>query len=98
MEILAKETADALAFYESLDPVVLSSSQEFDDRYSLCYRTKGDLLNAARKEKDDAFTKQLEDMFAPFKADEAMPQQMPPPIQQQQAPQPVPTVPVPANQ
>ncbi len=99
MEILAKETADALAFYESLDPVVLSSSQEFDDRYSLCYRTKGDLLNAARKEKDEAFTKQLEEMFAPFKADEQIPQELPPSIQQQ-APQPAPpgtSVPVGGN-
>ncbi|HRD83052.1 MAG TPA: DUF2723 domain-containing protein [Saprospiraceae bacterium] len=99
MEILAKETADALAFYESLDPVVLSSSQEFDDRYSLCYRTKGDLLNAARKEKDEAFTKQLEEMFAPFKADEQIPQELPPSIQQQ-VPQPAPpgtSVPVGGN-
>ncbi len=80
MEILARETADQLAFYESLDPAVLSSS--FEDQYSLAYRTKSDLIDAARKENDKDFVKQLEEMFAPFTADKepepVLPQGLPP--------------------
>lgn len=78
MEILAKEMAQHLAFYESIDPMVLSSS--FEDTYGLAYRTKNDLIGAARKENDDEFVKRLEEMFAPFTADrQAEEEQMLPP-------------------
>ncbi len=74
MEILAREMADQLAFYESLDPAVLAGS--FEDQYGLAYRTKEDLINAAKKENDEAFLKELEEMFAPFTADQE-PQEAP---------------------
>ncbi len=67
MEILARETAQLLAFCEALPPRVLESS--YVDIYSLAYRTKDDLIGAAKKENDTEFLKQLEEMFAPFNAD-----------------------------
>jgi len=65
---LAKETAERLAFFESLSAAVLSRS--FEDEYGLAYRTKNDLLGAARRENDNAFVKELEELFAPFTADQ----------------------------
>jgi hypothetical protein len=64
MKILAKEIADQLTFMEGLSPQLIESS--FETQYSLAHRTKSDLLSTARREKDEAFVKELEKMFAPF--------------------------------
>ncbi|HQU57652.1 MAG TPA: hypothetical protein PLU64_00610, partial [Saprospiraceae bacterium] len=56
--------ADHLAFYNSLPVDVLESSYETD--YLLAMRTKDDILRAARQNKDEEFTKQMEELFAPF--------------------------------
>ncbi|MCB0554890.1 MAG: DUF2723 domain-containing protein, partial [Phaeodactylibacter sp.] len=64
LEILANEMADHLAFYNSLPVDVLESSYETD--YLLAMRTKDDILRAARQNKDEEFTKQMEELFAPF--------------------------------
>jgi tetratricopeptide (TPR) repeat protein len=94
IDILARQTADYLRFYEALDASVIESS--FQDAYSLAYRTKADLINAARRSNDTAYTEELEALFAPFTADQQQQQQQFPP---QAPPTPLtPPVAAPPNQ
>jgi len=64
LEILARETADRLAFYESIDPAVIESS--FSTDYALAYRSMDDIRRAAERNGDTEFLEQLREMFAAF--------------------------------
>ncbi|MCB0572001.1 MAG: DUF2723 domain-containing protein, partial [Phaeodactylibacter sp.] len=68
LQILAKEMADHLAFYNALPPDVLESSYETD--YLLAMRTKDDIMRAAEQNKDDTFSQYLKGLFAPFEIEE----------------------------
>ncbi len=64
LEILARQTADHLRFYNSLSDRILESS--FETEYMLAMRTKDDIIAAARNFKDEAFEKEMTELFAPF--------------------------------
>lgn len=63
LRILAKETADYLNFYFSLDTEDLKA---FGQDFAITDRTKDDIIDIAKKMKDDALTKEFEDMFKEF--------------------------------
>jgi len=77
LEILARQTADHLRFYESISERVLESS--FDSDYMLAMRTKDDIIAAARNFKDEAFEKELRELFAPY---DIMPAEAIPPFEE----------------
>lgn len=64
LEILAEETSDQLAFFESLDPTVIETS--FSTEYGLAMRVKDDLLRIARENDDSEFLQRLEELFAGY--------------------------------
>jgi hypothetical protein len=64
LEILARQMADHLRFYNSLSDRILESS--FETEYMLAMRTKDDIIAAARNFKDEAFEKEMTELFAPF--------------------------------
>jgi hypothetical protein len=77
LEILARQTADHLRFYESISERVLESS--FDSDYMLAMRTKDDIIAAARNFKDEAFEKEMRELFAPY---DIMPAEAIPPFEE----------------
>ncbi len=64
IDILAEETADYLAFYNSIDPALLQSSFRRD--YALAMNTMQDLKNMAKRNNDSEMTERLNQLFAPF--------------------------------
>ena len=62
MRVLAKETAQHLEFYASLDPSDLKAG--FTQDQNLADNTRGSLLSFAGQLKDDALTKELTTIFA----------------------------------
>lgn len=68
LEIMAKETADWLNFYESLDPEDLDTTNPYShaDDYRYKYRTTEDLIRAVSVYKDEDFKKKINDMLKPF--------------------------------
>ena len=64
LEILANETAEALAFYYSLNPDILDSS--YDTDFRLADRTMRDVLDAATRSGDTEFEQKMKDLFAPY--------------------------------
>ncbi len=67
LEILAEETAERLAFYESLDPNVIESS--FSTDYALSYRAMDDIRRAAEQNNDTEFIERLNALFQDFQYD-----------------------------
>lgn len=68
LEILAKETADYLDFYFSLDDDIIRSSFETD--YGLAYQTMEGMLRDVKKENDTAFLAELEKLFEPYRLED----------------------------
>ncbi len=64
MRILAKETADHLDFYYSLDKDVLESSFRRDFIYAS--NTVGDILTRAKQINDAAFAAEMESLLGPY--------------------------------
>ena len=62
MRVLAKETAEHLEFYASLDPSDLKAG--FTQDQNLAENTRGSLINFAQQLKDEALTKELTMIFA----------------------------------
>ncbi len=67
MEILAQETTEYLAFYDSIDPSIIESSFRTD--YALAYQTMEDLIREVEKAGDTAFLEELKAKFAAYKLD-----------------------------
>ncbi len=66
LEILAKETADHLNFYYSLDTDDLKS---FGQDFAITDRTKDDILDITKKMKDDELLAKFQGMFAEYNID-----------------------------
>ncbi|MEL7020186.1 MAG: DUF2723 domain-containing protein, partial [Bacteroidota bacterium] len=64
LETLAVETADNLAFYESIDPETIETS--FRQDYGLAYRTQQDILRIGKQLDDADLNQRLEELFAPY--------------------------------
>ena len=64
MDLLAQQTEQYLRFYDSIDPLVISSSFEMD--YGYAYRTMNDLLAQAERIGDTAFLEKIKQLFAPY--------------------------------
>ncbi len=77
MEILARETADHLEFYQSLDQELLRTSYGSD--FSYFQNVQEGLQRAARQEGDDEFLQKLQQMFEPYKLQPTENQPMGPP-------------------
>ncbi len=67
LETLAKETKQQLTFLNGLNPELTSEDGSFGQDLQLFMNVKDLLVKAAESQKDEAFKKQLEEMFAPFK-------------------------------
>lgn len=67
LEKLAKETYQQLAFFQSLDPRMIGENGDFEQDYQLFMNVKELLTKSVEAQKDDAFKKQLDEMFQPFK-------------------------------
>lgn len=65
IQILAKETAQFLKFYASLDQETLESS--FAREYAMTNRAKDDMIRGVDKAGDTAYKAELEKLFAPYK-------------------------------
>lgn len=68
METLARNLADQLRYFDSIDQATLESSYETD--YRLTYQTMESLISEAKRAKDEAFEQQLNSLFAPYKLDD----------------------------
>jgi len=66
LEILAKETADHLNFYYSLDTDDLKS---FGQDFAITDRTKDDIIDITKKMKDNELLEKFQGMFAQFNLD-----------------------------
>ena len=66
LEILAKETVDHLQFYYSLDNDDLKA---FGQDFAITDRTKDDILDIAKKMKDNELLAKFQDMFAEYNLD-----------------------------
>ncbi len=64
LDILANETSEQLAFFDSLDSRVIETS--FSTEYGLALRVKDDLLRIARENDDSELLQRLEEMFAGY--------------------------------
>ncbi|MCB9081092.1 MAG: DUF2723 domain-containing protein [Lewinellaceae bacterium] len=80
LEILAEQTAQELAYYDSISPDILASSYQFE--YDLAKRTMSFLLNDAESNKDEAFLAELKKKFAAYQT-EPTENALPPQLQQQ---------------
>ncbi len=67
LDILAQRTAEQLAFYTSLGGTWISENGDFEQDYQLAMNTKELILRAVRAQNDEAYLKQIEDLFAPYK-------------------------------
>ena len=66
MEILAEETLQHLEFYNSLDVSYTGNGGEFEQDFALAMNSKEFLIRLAKKERDEEYAKQLEEMFSDF--------------------------------
>ena len=64
LEILAKETADKLAFYRSIDPSMIDKGGSFEQDYGLAMNTKDIILSTVKGKNDEEFSKKMEAMFS----------------------------------
>lgn len=68
IEILARNTADNLEYYLSLDDSIIESSYRAET--VLSYNTMESILKEVERQKDDEFLKHLQEMFAPYMVEE----------------------------
>ena len=66
MRILAKETGEYMAFYQSLDPEDLESS--FRREYLYANNVVRELLQRSKQVNDDAFAQEIESILGPYQA------------------------------
>ncbi|TAK37804.1 MAG: DUF2723 domain-containing protein, partial [Saprospiraceae bacterium] len=64
LEILAKETADKLAFFNSIAPSMIAEGGSFEQDYGLATNTKDIILRTVKAQKDEEFSKKIEGMFS----------------------------------
>jgi hypothetical protein len=67
LDILAQRTADQLAFYTSLGGEWIDENGDFGQDYQLAMNTKELILRAVSTQNDQAYLKQMEDLFASYK-------------------------------
>ncbi|MFQ5446810.1 MAG: DUF2723 domain-containing protein [Saprospiraceae bacterium] len=63
IEILAKETAEKLAFFNSIDPSMIEKGGSFEQEYSLAMNTRENILRTVKGQNDEEFSKKIESML-----------------------------------
>ncbi len=66
LEVLANEMMQQLEFFDSIDAHFTDQNGDFEQDYGLAMNTKETILRAVRRESDEDFLKQLEEMFKDF--------------------------------
>ncbi len=73
LETLANETLQKLEFFNSLDAHFTERGGDFDQDFALAMNTKDNLVQTAKRQNDEAFTQQLEEMFKDFPSGQRLP-------------------------
>jgi tetratricopeptide (TPR) repeat protein len=71
IEVLAKNTADNLKYYLSLNDKIIESSYRAET--VLSYNVMESIMKEVQRQNDEEFRKKMEDLFAPFMVEEGLP-------------------------